>query len=179
MCQGNRALIFEWSPCNTFYCAWPQHKKKKIAQFTNRPLDHFVSPRELNNFFKANIICLVETKYRKHLCRTIIANHILSFTGLGSKGTPYSGGSRGGGLSFFFDQRGPKGRKEFFWRPPSPAYLKVWICPCHVPRCQSPSLQNSIIDADHDCRSPIKYFVEHTIPRCQKGIKSDISLKQT
>ena len=91
-----------------------RNTRKKIAQFTNRPLDHFVSHRELNNFFKANIICLVETKYRKHLCRTIIANHILSFTGLGSKGTPCSGGSRGGGLIFFLTKMRPEGSKRIF-----------------------------------------------------------------
>ena len=86
---------------------------------------------------------------------------------------------QGRGPPLFFDQNeARRAEKSFFGdRTPPSLYLKVWIRHCHVPRCQSPSLQNSITDADHDCRSPIKYFVEHNIPGCQGGIKSNISLK--
>ena len=87
---------------------------------------------------------------------------------------------RGLGPPLFFDQNEARRTEKNFFGDRPPPYLKVWIHRhCHVSRCQSPSLQNSITDADHDCRSSIKYFVEYNILGCQKGIKSDISLKQT
>ena len=48
---------------------------------------------------------------------------------------PPSGGSRGAPSPpplIFRENRGPKGRKNDFWRPPPPSpYLKVWTRHCH------------------------------------------------